>query len=273
MADSNEAKAASARMKAEKSFKTGNFFAAKQWIQSAATLAPDLPGNAQLVAAYDVHAAAARRAPDRWYAVLGLPVPDPRGSNVVITYDAVRRQHRKLCLLVHPDKNPSAAAGGAFKHVQDAFDALAARHPPSASDPTPPRPAPKPRPPDPAPKPRPQVVRMQRPVPVSRWSQQRTLASRWSQQPASTSRQSQQPVPSKSNSQKAARTPSPPPPPPPRSQRSYAPVAGVCPACGAFTPSGGRNGRCMSCKWSLMDEPQDDVEYDEEDNYYDYDYD
>jgi hypothetical protein len=131
---------------------------------------------------YDVHAAAAaRRGPDRWYVVLGLP--DPRGSDVVITYDIVKRQHRKLCLIVHPDKNSSPTAGGAFKYVQDAFNALATRHPPSVSAPAPPRPSDPP--PKPLPRPMPASRWSHQPAPTLRWSQQQTWASRWSQQPAS----------------------------------------------------------------------------------------
>jgi hypothetical protein len=94
----------------------------------------NLPDNMKLITAYDVDIpAGASRALDRWYAVLGLP--DPRSFDIVITYDVVKRQHRKLCLLMHPDKNPTVATDGAFKHVQDAFDVLAARHPSSVSAP------------------------------------------------------------------------------------------------------------------------------------------
>jgi hypothetical protein len=62
------------------------------------------------------------------------------------------------------------------------------------------------------------------------------------------SRLSQQLAPSKSNSQKAVRTP----PPPPRSQRSCVLLAGA---------RGDRNGRCMRCQWSPMDERHDDNDY------------
>lgn len=248
---SKEEMARKARIKAEESFLAGNVYGAKQWVQSAVRLAPDLAGNAQAAAAYNVHAAAARTPPD-WYAVLELP--DPRSAG--ITHDAVKRQHRKLCLLVHPDKNASKAAGSAFKLVQDAFDALSARHPPSASAPAPPPVWPA-RPPDPPPskpqppRPRPQVVQMQRP----------------------SSRYERPPPPPGNYAQKTARPPPPKPqrrtvPPPPPVEKPSAPVAGHCPNCGASTPSiGKRNFRCMSCEWSPMDQRR---HYDDEDDdYYD----
>ncbi|KAF8722252.1 hypothetical protein HU200_022561 [Digitaria exilis] len=113
-AASKEEQARRARALAEKCFLAGNVYGARQWMQSALRLAPGLPGTAQIVAAYDVHAAAAARRPPDWYAVLGLRPPG-------VTHDDVKRHHRRLCLLVHPDKNPSAAADGAFKLVQAAW--------------------------------------------------------------------------------------------------------------------------------------------------------
>ncbi|KAK3147215.1 hypothetical protein QOZ80_3BG0279560 [Eleusine coracana subsp. coracana] len=260
---SKEEMARKAQMKAEESFLAGNVLGAKQWMVSAVRLAPDLPGNAQDAAAYNVHAAAAARSPpDCWYAVLGLP--DPR-SGAAVTRDAVKRQHRKLCLLVHPDKNPSKAAGSAFKLVQDAFDALSSRHPPSsAAAPTPPPPQTPgwpPRPPE-KPRPRPQVVQMQRPSSSSRYS----------------SRQPEPKVPMSTSSNCSQKTTARPPPqrrvsPPPAVKKPSEPVAGSCPACGASTTSSGKsNFRCMSCQWSPMDQRRhddDDYDYDDyDDDYY-----
>ncbi|KAJ1294765.1 hypothetical protein BS78_01G171600 [Paspalum vaginatum] len=111
----NEELALTARAQAEKCFLAGDVTGARRWARCAARLAPGLPGVAQ---AYDVHAAR------DWYAVLGLRRP---GAGPPLTHDDVRR---RLCLLVHPDKNPSAAADGAFKLVQAAWEALSAAHPP-----------------------------------------------------------------------------------------------------------------------------------------------
>ncbi|CAN6304514.1 unnamed protein product [Urochloa humidicola] len=103
---SKEGQARKALALAEKCFLAGNVPAARQWIQSAARLAPCLPGIAQAAAAYDVHAAAAARRPVDWYAVLGLTTQPRSSAGDVLVHDDVKRQHRRLCLLVHPDKNP-----------------------------------------------------------------------------------------------------------------------------------------------------------------------
>jgi hypothetical protein len=219
------------RALSEKCFLAGNISGARQWMQSAVRLAPELPGTAQAVAAYDVHAAAARRPVD-WYAVLGLLHP-PRssgdGGGDVLAHDNIKRQHRRLCLLVHPDKNPSAAADGAFKLVQADWEALSARHPPADDDAPAQQPGrPPPRPPDP-PQPQPR-------------QQPRGGAHQQVRRPsyADAARPAQP--------QGAARGPE--PPSPPRAQRVIPPPpATVCPSCGALTPNGKRSLRCMVCHW------------------------
>nr|CAB3463797.1 unnamed protein product [Digitaria exilis] len=118
---------------AEQRFVAGDVEGARHHARRALDLSPALPGAEQALAAYDVHAAAApaMARPGCWYAALGLPHP-PTTARLSddVTHDAIKRQHRRLCLLVHPDKNRSAAAGGAFKLVQDAYEALKAIHPP-----------------------------------------------------------------------------------------------------------------------------------------------
>ncbi|CAL4917617.1 unnamed protein product [Urochloa decumbens] len=231
---SKEEQARRAQALAEKCFLAGNVSAARHWMLSAARLAPALPGVAQAAAAYDVHAAAARGRPVDWYAVLGLP--QPRSSSggagaVVLAHDDIKRQHRRLCLLVHPDKNPSAAADGAFKLVHAAWEALSARHPTSDDDtaaaaaaPTQPARRPPPRPPDPPPR--------RTPAPGAGGQQRR--------------RPSYADVASAPQPQTAAAPPSLPraaPRVPPQ------PSASRCPSCGALTPYGKRSLRCTVCHW------------------------
>ncbi|KAL6894417.1 hypothetical protein ACP4OV_008515 [Aristida adscensionis] len=86
-------------------------------------------GNA--LAAYEVHAASAARGGRNWYAVLGV-AGAAAGS---LTHDAVRARYLRLCLVLHPDKNRSAAAEGAFKLLRQAWEALSALHPPGAAPP------------------------------------------------------------------------------------------------------------------------------------------
>ncbi|CAN6323459.1 unnamed protein product [Urochloa humidicola] len=261
---SKEEMARKAQALAEKCFLAGNVHGARQWMQSAVRLAPALPGTAQIVAAYDVHAAAAgRSAPDCWYAVLGLHQQQHPGGGV--THDDVKRQHRRLCLLVHPDKNPCAAADGAFKLVQAAWQALSARHPPGAAaaapapapnQPPPPPPwpprrqqAPPTRAPEPQPRPRPQVVQMQRRAPAPAPS----AAAARPTMPSYAQHASRHKPPEKSSA---------PPPPPPAAatgRSSASPIGDKCPYCGARTTSNGRGSfRCVSCQWSPMDDRPDD---------------
>ncbi|KAM0928377.1 hypothetical protein ACQ4PT_002443 [Festuca glaucescens] len=111
MAEANREEAERACRRAEEHFLAGNVAAARRLAGKAQRLFPSLPGVANAVAAYAVHAAA----PD-WHAVLGVDRP--------ASADAVKRQFRRLSLLVHPDKNRSAAAEGAFKLLGKACDAL-----------------------------------------------------------------------------------------------------------------------------------------------------
>ncbi|CAL4934448.1 unnamed protein product [Urochloa decumbens] len=252
---SKEEMARKAQALAEKCFLAGNVHGARQWMQSAVRLAPALPGTAQIVAAYDVHAAAAgRRAPDCWYAVLGLhQQQQPGGAGAGVTHDDVKRQHRRLCLLVHPDKNPCAAADGAFKLVQAAWHALSARHPPgAAAAPAPSQPPPWPpkrqqaapaRAPEPQPRPRPQVVQMQRRAPAP------AAAAAAPTMPSYAQRASRNKPPEKTSA---------PPPPPPTGRRPVSPIGDKCPSCGARTTNGGTRFRCFSCEWSPMDDRPDD---------------
>uniref|UniRef100_A0A0D9W154 J domain-containing protein n=1 Tax=Leersia perrieri TaxID=77586 RepID=A0A0D9W154_9ORYZ len=108
--------------------------------------AHNLPASllANAVAAYEVHAAASSRR--NWYAVLAVAGNgDHRSTSTsVVTHDSLKQQYRRLCLLLHPDKNHSAAADGAFKLLRQAWDALSLRHPPGSAAVPPPASRPKP---------------------------------------------------------------------------------------------------------------------------------
>ena len=106
MAEANREEAERACRRAEEHFLAGNVAGARRLAGKAQRLFPSLPGVANAVAAYAVHASA----PD-WHAVLGVDRP----ASAV----AVKRQFRRLSLLVHPDKNRSPAAEGAFKLLRN----------------------------------------------------------------------------------------------------------------------------------------------------------
>uniref|UniRef100_A0A0D9W155 J domain-containing protein n=1 Tax=Leersia perrieri TaxID=77586 RepID=A0A0D9W155_9ORYZ len=120
-ARSQQAEEASRR--AEEFFLAGNIASAHRLARRANRLCPSLPSVANALAAYDVHAAAVANPdgqPD-WYAVLGID----RSSS--LTLDAIKKHFRRRSLLVHPDKNRSAAADGAFKLLAQACDTLSDR--------------------------------------------------------------------------------------------------------------------------------------------------
>ncbi|CAM0877799.1 unnamed protein product [Alopecurus aequalis] len=109
----------------EQRFLAGDLAGAQRAAREAqARCRTPLPDLAHALAAYEVHAAAtsfSRASGKNWYAVLS------------VTHEDIKRRYRRLCLALHPDKNRSAAADGAFKLLQEAWKALSARHPPAPS--------------------------------------------------------------------------------------------------------------------------------------------
>ncbi|KAK7407128.1 hypothetical protein VNO78_08778 [Psophocarpus tetragonolobus] len=112
-----EAEAEALRLKAlaESKFKgSNNVKSALKYAKRAQRLCPHLAGVSETVASLAVIAA-----PD-WYRALGA---EPFASSTVI-----RRQYKKLALLLHPDKNPYVASEEAFKLVGEAFHFLSDRN-------------------------------------------------------------------------------------------------------------------------------------------------
>uniref|UniRef100_A0A0D9X1S2 J domain-containing protein n=1 Tax=Leersia perrieri TaxID=77586 RepID=A0A0D9X1S2_9ORYZ len=120
LANDEREQAEEACRRAEESFLAGNIASAVRLARRAHNICPSLPGVANALAAYQVHAAN----PGDWYAVLGI---DRSSCAAALTHDAILKQFRHLSLLVHPDKNSSAAADGAFKLVIQAHDVLSYR--------------------------------------------------------------------------------------------------------------------------------------------------
>ncbi|KAL6638226.1 hypothetical protein ACP70R_025798 [Stipagrostis hirtigluma subsp. patula] len=114
----NREQAEKACKRAEQLFLIGRVPEARTLAARASRLCPSLPAVASALAAYEVHAAAAAARPPDWRAVLGIP----RGE--AATPDAVKKQFRRLSLLVHPDRNSCAAAESAFELLRQACDAL-----------------------------------------------------------------------------------------------------------------------------------------------------
>ncbi|KAK4762686.1 hypothetical protein SAY86_008454 [Trapa natans] len=103
---------------AEKKFMEKDMAGAKKFALKAQRLYPELEGIYQMLASLDVHVSAENKihGVSDWYGILGVsPLADD---------EAVRKQFRKLALMLHPDKNKSAGADEAFKLVSEAWCVL-----------------------------------------------------------------------------------------------------------------------------------------------------
>lgn len=114
----NKADALKAKEIAEKKFTELDITGAKRFALRAQTLCPELDGIPQFLATLDVYISAEKRtdAEVDWYKVLGV---DPLADE-----STIRKQYRKLALTVHPDRNKSIGADGAFKIVSEAWTLL-----------------------------------------------------------------------------------------------------------------------------------------------------
>ncbi|CAI9785070.1 unnamed protein product [Fraxinus pennsylvanica] len=114
----NRDEAVRAKEIAEKKFLDKDIKAAKKFALKAQNLYPELEGISQLVRTFEVYISATEKINGEynWYTVLGVtPLADD---------ETVRKQYRKLALLLHPDKNKSVGAEGAFKLVSQAWSLL-----------------------------------------------------------------------------------------------------------------------------------------------------
>ncbi|KAK7320280.1 hypothetical protein VNO77_29613 [Canavalia gladiata] len=100
---------------AEKRFALRDFAGAKNYAVKAKTLCPGLEGISQMVATFEVYIASEVKHNGEldFYSILGLkPSADK---------EAVKKQYKKLAVLLHPDKNKCVGADGAFKLVSEAW--------------------------------------------------------------------------------------------------------------------------------------------------------
>nr|GMD35324.1 Chaperone protein DnaJ [Ipomoea batatas] len=114
----NIEEALKAKADAEKRFADKDFVGAKSSALKAEKLCPDLEGIAQMVLTFGVYSAAEMKINGEvdFYAVLGL---DPSADKA-----KVKKQYKKMAVLLHPDKNKSIGADGAFKLVSEAWTVL-----------------------------------------------------------------------------------------------------------------------------------------------------
>lgn len=118
MMECNKEEAIRAKVIAERKFQERDFAGAKKFVLKAQTLYPGLEGLSQMLTTLDVFISAENRVSGEvdWYGVLGVnPSDDP---------EMVRKQYRKLALILHPDKNKTVGADGAFKLLSEAWSLL-----------------------------------------------------------------------------------------------------------------------------------------------------
>ncbi|KAH9301602.1 hypothetical protein KI387_013185 [Taxus chinensis] len=98
---------------AEKKFEEGDVAGAKRVALKAQQMYPSLQGLSHLIAVLDVHLASAAH---DCYAILQVPFGADEGL--------IKKQYRRLALLLHPDKNKSVGAEEAFKLLAQAWRLL-----------------------------------------------------------------------------------------------------------------------------------------------------
>ncbi|GAB2280645.1 hypothetical protein Dimus_015272 [Dionaea muscipula] len=119
----NRDEAARCKALAERKFHAKDVRGAKKFAMKARALYPGLEGIEQMLATLEVYSAAAgdnnniiNGGEADWYSVLGI--------TSMADEDTVRKQYRKLALMLHPDKNKSVGAEGAFRLISEAWSLL-----------------------------------------------------------------------------------------------------------------------------------------------------
>ncbi|KAJ8773542.1 hypothetical protein K2173_005788 [Erythroxylum novogranatense] len=114
----NKDEASRAKEIAEKKFTAKDIAGAKKFALKAQNLYPGLEGIPQMIATLDVYMSAENKVNGEadWYGILGV---NPQADD-----ETVRKQYRKLALVLHPDKNKSIGADGAFNLISEAWGLL-----------------------------------------------------------------------------------------------------------------------------------------------------
>ncbi|ESQ36944.1 hypothetical protein EUTSA_v10002426mg [Eutrema salsugineum] len=103
---------------AERRFAEKDFTAARSYALKARSLSPDLECLSQMVATFEVYLASQSRSGGQidYYAVLGLKPSAGKRE--------VKKQYKKMAVLLHPDRNKSIGADGAFHLISEAWNFL-----------------------------------------------------------------------------------------------------------------------------------------------------
>ncbi|XP_056847979.1 chaperone protein dnaJ 49-like isoform X1 [Raphanus sativus] len=99
---------------AERKISENDYVGAKKFVDKAQNLYPKLDGLKQVSMMIDVYISASNRKGEAdWYGVLGV---EPLAND-----EAIKKQYKKLALLLHPDKNKFTGATEAFKLISEAW--------------------------------------------------------------------------------------------------------------------------------------------------------
>ncbi|XP_052179032.1 uncharacterized protein LOC127792547 [Diospyros lotus] len=111
-----------AKENAEKRFAQKDFIGAKDYALKAQTLCPELEGISQMVATFQVYIASEVKVNGETdlYSILGL---EPSVGKAKL-----KKQYRRMAVLLHPDKNKTVGADGAFRLVSEAWSLLSDCH-------------------------------------------------------------------------------------------------------------------------------------------------
>ncbi|KAJ4960605.1 hypothetical protein NE237_020515 [Protea cynaroides] len=114
----NKDEATRAKEIAENKFMAKDIAGAKKFALKAQNLYPGLEGLPQMLATFEIYISAENKISGEadWYGILGVsPMADD---------ETVKKQYRKLALMLHPDKNKSVGSDGAFKLISEAWSLL-----------------------------------------------------------------------------------------------------------------------------------------------------
>ncbi|KAE8055704.1 hypothetical protein FH972_012528 [Carpinus fangiana] len=108
---------------AETKYNNSNLKSALKYAKRAHRLAPNLDGISEMVTSFKILRVAATKSPGTatpdWYKILQV---EPFAH-----INTIKKQYKKLALVLHPDKNPYAGSEDAFKLVSQAFRFLSDR--------------------------------------------------------------------------------------------------------------------------------------------------
>ncbi|PKA55252.1 Chaperone protein dnaJ 49 [Apostasia shenzhenica] len=118
----NRDEALRAKEIAERKFSLRDYIGAKKFALKAQNLFPSLDGISQMLSTLDVYLASEAKINGEkdLYAILRV--------SALADEEVVKKQYRKLALQLHPDKNKSLGAEGAFQLVSEAWSVLSDRN-------------------------------------------------------------------------------------------------------------------------------------------------